>query len=244
MAQVISEGAAPIFEFEAHIRYSEVDHRGLLTLPALINYFQDASTFQSEMVGMGMTWLKEQRRGWLLTHWQIVVDRYPKLCEPVSVGTFASGFRGVTATRYFFLRDAEGSTLARAKSTWAYMDFGKGRPTRPEPAQLEAYGTAEALAMPDEERRVRGPEHPAPCEPVVVRRGQIDTNEHVNNGQYVQMALEVLPRETSPHLVRVDYRRAAVLSDTVCPAVSLEADRTVVELDNEQGEPFALVEFV
>ena len=33
--------------------YSEIDHRDQLTLPALINYFQDCSTFHSEDVGMG-----------------------------------------------------------------------------------------------------------------------------------------------------------------------------------------------
>lgn len=243
MADEMQRNGAPIFAFDAHVRYSEVDHRGLLTLPALINYFQDSSTFQSEVLGMGMSWLKKQQHGWVLTHWQIVVDRYPALCEPIRVGTFASGFKGVTATRYFYLRDSNGGMLARAKSTWAYMDFAKGRPARPDTAQIEAYGTGEPLDMPVEERRVRMPEQLALCEPVTVRRGQIDTNEHVNNGQYVQMALEVLPRELSPHIIRVDYRRAAVLGDVVCPAVAQEEGRTVVALNDPAGEPFALVEF-
>lgn len=243
MAQASPQSATPVFEFDAHIRYSEVDHRGLLTPPALINYFQDASTFQSEVIGMGMRWLKERHHGWVLTHWQIVVDRYPALCEPVHVGTFASGFKGVTATRFFYLGDQDGDLVARAKSTWAYMDFAKGRPARPDTAQVEAYGTAEPLEMPAEERRVRVPEHLEPCDPVTVRRGQIDTNEHVNNGQYVQMALEVLPRETSPHIIRVDYRRAAVLGDVVHPAVAQDEERTVVALDDAERAPFAIVEF-
>ena len=42
-----------VFEFPARIRYSEADHRGLLTLPGVINYFQDCSTFQSEALGVG-----------------------------------------------------------------------------------------------------------------------------------------------------------------------------------------------
>ena len=29
------------YEFEGRVRYSEIDHRGTMTLPALINYFQD-----------------------------------------------------------------------------------------------------------------------------------------------------------------------------------------------------------
>ena len=29
------------YEFEGKVRYSEIDHRATMTLPALINYFQD-----------------------------------------------------------------------------------------------------------------------------------------------------------------------------------------------------------
>ena len=41
------------YEFEGKVRYSEIDHRATMTLPALINYFQDCSTFQSEQLGYG-----------------------------------------------------------------------------------------------------------------------------------------------------------------------------------------------
>ena len=50
------------YEFEGRVRYSEIDHRGTMTLPALINYFQDCSTFHSEAVGLGMEHLKQEKR--------------------------------------------------------------------------------------------------------------------------------------------------------------------------------------
>ena len=46
--------------FNSRVRYSEIDHHGTLTLPALINYFQDCSTFQSEDVGLGTEVLKAE----------------------------------------------------------------------------------------------------------------------------------------------------------------------------------------
>ena len=70
----------------------------------------------------------------------------------------------------------------------------------------------------------------------------IDTNEHVNNSQYVQMALEFAPRDAEPHLLRVDYRRAAVLGDIMYPRVSVGPDRTVVALCDKSGDRFAVVE--
>lgn len=242
MAREALHDGAPIFEFDARIRYSEVDHRGRLSLPALINYFQDSSTFQAQHLGIGMGRLKEERHGWVLTHWQIMVDRYPSLYETVTVGTFASSFRGVMATRFFYLRDAAGELIARARSTWVFMDFAKGRPARPDAETLTAYGTAKPLSMPTEERRVRLPEALAPCETVRVRLSHIDTNEHVNNCQYAQMALDVLPRELDPSQVRVDYRRSAVLGDIIHPSIGTLDGAAVVALNDADGNPYAVIE--
>ena len=50
------------YEFEGKVRYSEIDHRATMTLPALINYFQDCSTFQSEQLGYGMDVLKKEKK--------------------------------------------------------------------------------------------------------------------------------------------------------------------------------------
>ena len=62
-----------MYEFDSRVRYSEVDHHGTMTVPALINYFQDCSTFQSEDLGIGTTVLKEEKRAWLLSYWQVIL---------------------------------------------------------------------------------------------------------------------------------------------------------------------------
>ena len=63
------------YEFEGKVRYSEIDHRATMTLPALINYFQDCSTFQSEQLGYGMDVLKKEKKAWVLAYWQVIVKR-------------------------------------------------------------------------------------------------------------------------------------------------------------------------
>ena len=75
------------YEFDGRIRYSEIDHRGTITLPALINYFQDCSIFQSEAIGRGTGRLREEKKAWVLSYWQIIVNRYARLCEKVTTGT-------------------------------------------------------------------------------------------------------------------------------------------------------------
>ena len=231
-----------MYEFGGRVRYSEIDHTGKMTLPALINYFQDCSTFHSEEVGLGMGRLKADRKAWVLSYWQVIVDRYPKLGEQITTGTFPTEFKGLYGNRNFYMKDENGKQIACANSIWVFMDLEKGRPTRPAKEHIEPYGTEEPLDMPYEGRKILMPENCEEMEPFPVRRYHIDTNEHVNNCQYVQMALEVLPREMSVRQLRVDYKKSAVLGDIIYPKVSRETDRTVVELCDAEGKPYAVVE--
>ena len=81
-----------------------------------------------------------------------------------------------------------------------------------------------------------------------VRKSNIDTNCHVNNGQYIQMAQEYLPEDFCVESIRVSYKKSAVLGDVIYPFVSGEnvlnnKKRFVVDLQNSENSTFAAVEF-
>ena len=48
------------YSFESRVRFSEIGEDGCLTLPGVLDYFQDCCTFESEQTGVGMEVLKEQ----------------------------------------------------------------------------------------------------------------------------------------------------------------------------------------
>lgn len=241
-ATTLEESSKGRYEFDGRVRYSEIDHRGTMTLPALINYFQDASTFQSEAIGLGMDRLKHDKKAWVLSYWQIIVERYPRLCEDITVGTFATEFKGLYGNRNFYMKDRDGRQIACANSIWVFMDLEKGRPARSTVEHIDPYGTCEPLDMPYEGRKIALPEKGEAGEPFPVRKYHIDTNEHVNNCQYVQMALEMVPGDMQLRQVRVDYKKSAVLGDMIFPKLSKEQERTVVELCDADGKPYAIVE--
>ena len=228
--------------FKSRVRFSESDHHQQITLPGIINYFQDCSTFQSEAIGLGMDRLKHDKKAWVLSYWQIIVERYPRLCEKITVGTFATEFKGLYGNRNFYMKDEAGKQIACANSIWVFMDLEKGRPVRPSAEHIEPYGTCEPLDMPYEDRKIALPEQSEAGEPFPVRKYHIDTNEHVNNCQYVQMALEMVPGDIQVQQARVDYKKSAVLGDMIYPKLSKEQERTVIELCDADGKPYAIVE--
>ena len=77
-----------------------------------------------------------------------------------------------------------------------------------------------------------------------MRKYHIDTNKHVNNCQYVQMALEALEEDLSVRQLRVEYKKSAVYGDMILPKIAREEERTVVELCDKEGNPYAVVELI
>ena len=76
------------YSFSGRVRYSEIGENGLLTLPGVLNYFQDCSTFQSEEVGLGMEVLKE------LDHPTLDIGEALKACEKILGIIRMAGDRG------------------------------------------------------------------------------------------------------------------------------------------------------
>lgn len=231
------------YSFWSTIRFSEVDHRKKITLPGIINYFQDCSIFQSESLGLGIDYLAENKRAWVLSSWQIVVERYPSLTEEVKVSTWAAEFKGMLGERNFCMEDGNGRMAAYANSQWVYMDLTKGRPARPSAAEIELYGTEKALEMEYAPRKIALPQEFTTFPQFPVRRYHIDTNEHVNNCQYVQMAMEALQGEREIRQMRAEYKRSAVYRDIIVPKAAEETERTVVELCDTEGKTYAVIEF-
>lgn len=232
-----------MYTFESRVRFSEADHHKTITLPGIINYFQDCTIFHSEDREVGIDYLKERKRAWVLSSWQIIVERYPRIGERISVSTWATGFKGLYGTRNFSMKDEEGNMAAYANSIWAFMDLERERPVKPQPEDVKNYGEEPPLEMDYAPRKIALPEETVDGDIFPVRKYHIDTNEHVNNCQYVQMALEAV-EEMKVRQARVEYKKSAVLHDKILPKIAKEKERTVVELCDPAGKPYAVVELI
>ena len=82
-----------MYTFDSRIRYSEIDRSGRLSIPAVVDYFQDCSAFQSEELGVGVEYLANKKRAWILN---FMADCFWKEdqrnVEKITVGTWGSGF--------------------------------------------------------------------------------------------------------------------------------------------------------
>ena len=54
----------------------------------------------------------------------------------------------------------------------------------------------------------------------MIGRHHLDTNHHVNNSQYVEIAKDAIPVGLKIREIRADYKKAARLGDTVIPRIT------------------------
>ncbi len=238
-----------MYTFDSRIRYSEVDKDAHLTIESLIDYFQDCSTFQTQDGPASMEYLKERNIAWVLNSWQIIINRYPKLCEEVTIGTMPYELKGFFGHRNFFMDTKAGERLAVANSVWTLFDFEKGIPARITPEIVEAYPLDERLPMDYGDRKIVIPSEAEAMsgEEIIVRSHHLDTNNHVNNGQYIRMAIESLPdKAIKVAALRAEYKRQALLGDILYPEIrkiSKNGAMTyTINLKDDKNSPVCIVE--
>lgn len=232
-----------MYQFDSRVRYSEVDKDRKMTPVSVINYFQDCSSFQSENLGIGIDFHKKRNRAWFLASWQIVIGRMPVFGEKITVQTWPYAFKGFMGERNYCICDEHGERLAWANSVWTYVNVETGHPARVDDLEKLRFELSEKLDMEYMSRKIAVPKECVRQDSFVVARQHLDSNNHVNNGQYVQMAAAFLPETFEIGQIRTEYRKAAVLGNVMVPLVHQEEKLCTVLLCDEEEKPYAIIEF-
>ena len=237
-----------MYTFAGRIRFSETNQNSKLKMESLIDYFQDCSTFQSEDLGVGIPYLTERHWAWLVNYWQIDIEELPALGDAVVTGTSPYELKGFMGLRNFMMETADGKRLVNANSIWSLMDMEKGMPARVDEKITDAYELHPKFDMEYLPRKIRVTKEDEifRASAIQITEQFLDSNHHVNNGQYVRLAMAYGPKDEEIARLRVEYRKQAFLDDFIVPTVYQAADtpeKTLVLLNNREGDTFAAVEF-
>jgi len=169
-----------------HIKSYESGFDGKLKLFALFNYLQEVAGNHANELGFGFDDLYRNGWFWVLARLKIQILEIPAWNETISVTTWHKGIDRLFGLRDFIVADAKNKTLMQATSAWAIIDLKNHRPQRiPDILKVDPeanYGHAinEKLEkIPVFENVFHSAEH-------IVEMSELDVNNHVNNGKYVE----------------------------------------------------------
>ena len=223
---------------------STCDSEGRLKLYSALQMMQDCSEMWIDSEPAARKFFNDNNMTQLLATRQVEVIRVPRFKERLSVTTSIYEVMPMYGFRNTFIRDAQGNPCYRTWSMGAFVDLATGKLAR-----ISDDAIASLTLEPKQEMNYRGRRISLPkqdgtvMDPVRVMHADIDYNRHMNNANYVRMAMELLPDDFKVRDLRVEYRVAAKLGDMLVPTLYRIEGGWVVALSVGK-EVCAIIEFL
>ena len=222
---------------------STCDSEGKLKLYSALQMMQDCSEMWIDSEPQVKDYFTRENMAQLLASRQVEIVRVPDFKEELTVTTSVYGMKPMFGFRNTFIYDAEGKPCYRTWSMGAFVDKANGKLKRVDDAVAGSLLIEPQLEMNYKDRRIILPKTEGEVlEPVKVMRADIDYNKHLNNANYVRMAMELLPEDFEIKGLRVEYRVAAKLGDMLVPTIYKHDGVIIVSLSIGE-DVSAIIEF-
>ena len=172
------------------------DYTGRLSWGVLGNLLLRCASLHSAHYGFGYNRAEEDAYAWVLSRLVIELDEMPRTGEQFTVETWVGRIYRLFSDRPYAVRAADGRVLGYALSVWALIDKATRRPV-----------DLEQMAI-----RVKAA---APTATYTARYTDIDINGHFNSIRYLELVLNLFPKEryATHRVARVEM---AYSSETYC----------------------------
>ena len=232
-----------MYSLKYKVTTSTCDSEGRLKLYSALQMMQDCSEMWIDSEPGVKEYFASQNMAQLLASRQVEIIRVPEYKEELTVTTSVYGMKPMFGFRNTFIYDAEGKPCYKTWSMGAFVDKANGKLKRVDDATIKSMNLEPQLDMNYGDRRIILPREGGEVqEPYKVLRADIDYNKHMNNANYVRLAIELLPDCLEVKGLRVEYRVAAKLGDVLSPVVYHAEGKFIVALTVED-EVSAIIEF-
>jgi len=232
-----------MYSLKYKVTTSTCDSEGRLKLYSALQMMQDCSEMWIDSEPGVKKYFAEQNMAQLLATRQVEIVRVPQYKEELTVTSTVYGMKPMFGFRNTFIYDAEGKPCYKTWSMGAFVDKSTGKLKRVDDATIASMALEAQLEMNYKDRRIILPKDGGvTLDPVKVLRADIDYNRHMNNANYVRVAMELLPEDFKVNGLRVEYRVAAKLGDILTPTTYRTEGGIIVSL-SVGSDVCAIIEF-
>ncbi|NPD87179.1 MAG: hypothetical protein HGN29_00555 [Asgard group archaeon] len=176
-------------------RINEINIKGKLQFPAIINYFQHIAYKHAHDLGVGHEQLFPKGLTWLLLRYTVEVVRYARLEEKIKVVTWVAESENPRYTlREFELYDEENKVLCKATTSWLLFNFRKRKSVDFKEYWPE-FKAENKRAVEDAFPKLRLPQKADIKKIMNVRMHDLDINQHLNHRVNIEWLIEGMPEK-------------------------------------------------
>lgn len=237
-----------IFNYVYKPIIEDYDNQGNYKLGAILKAFGNAGSAHSDASGDNVIQGSNTGKGWVLLDWKLEIIEAPKMGEDLKVDTWIEPLRSPFGTIRSFLGYAGDKLCVKGITKWVLLDLTTGRPTKIPEELIESYTVNEGSAFEGSKiEKIAEPENYTSETEILVRRSDIDWNNHVHNLTYLDYAIDCLPEEIYTakkfNKLRITFKTAIFGREKITGKYGTTENASVVAIHNEKGDLCTLVEF-
>lgn len=208
-----------MFRLDYRVATSCCDEEGKLKLYSALQMMQDCSEMWIDTEPTVANYFKRENMAQLLASRQVEIIRVPSYKEELHVETSVWEMKSMFGFRNTFIYDANNQPCYRTWSQGAFVDKATGRLAKVADEVIASMNLEARREMNYMERRIVLPQEAVITEhePIPVLRNDIDYNHHMNNANYVRIAMELLPKDFPVKNLRVEFKIAAKMGEELTP---------------------------
>lgn len=233
-----------MFRLDYKVTTSCCDEEGKLKLYSALQMMQDCSEMWIDTEPTVANYFKRENMAQLLASRQVEIIRVPSYKEELHVETSVWEMKSMFGFRNTFIYDANNQPCYRTWSQGAFVDKATGRLAKVADEVIASMNLEARREMNYMERRIVLPQEAVITEhePIPVLRNDIDYNHHMNNANYVRIAMELLPKDFPVKNLRVEFKIAAKMGEELTPQ-TIETKEAFYVLLLINGHVSTVIEF-
>jgi acyl-ACP thioesterase len=209
-----------------------MDAGGRASLQSICNYLQEIAGMNAAKLGFSVEAMFKHGLTWVLSRLHLQMHKYPRWGETIAVETWPSVMSGLFALREFIIRDARDDVIGLATTSWMTMDLKTKKAIEIPDFITSSRPQNTNRALEDNFRKLpEAPEYESELA-FNVRRSDLDINQHVNNVNYIEWAIESIPvaylREHYISALEISYRAEAHYGDRIISRCTVDESQLTV----------------
>lgn len=241
-----------IVEREYYVKVSEIGKENKITNKALLGLLEDVGGVHSNIAGYGIPMMEQTRLTWIVLNWNVKIIRRPNYAEKILVRTWTKDGAKYYSYRDFEILDEQGNVIVKAISRWVLVNFDTGKIEKMSEKILESYKPEfNRFVFEDESfEKIKELEKYEKETEYVVKRSDIDVNNHMHNINYLDLANEGLPDNVYNNKkefdnFKISYKKEIKLGESVICKYSYINNKHIICIKSKDNEKLhCIIEFL
>lgn len=206
-----------IVEHKTYVGLRDIGKDNRLSTKGLLSALEDAGCKHSEMAGLGITNINETKRSWLILSWRVKVLSRPEFNTNLVTKTWSRKMDKLYAYRDYNVFDEAGNPVAIASSKWLLVDYDSGRILKLSDELSQNFKTEDKKAFEEDDELELNFNYKINNRICYrVGKSQIDLNHHLNNINFLDLAIEVLKESIdSYNEIQILYKKQIMLDEEI-----------------------------